>query len=186
MPLCLEIPAIDVDDVREGLKSIKGNSHGENHVEHDVVLSGAEQPYDARHAFQNKIYVFEKYEQTQTNHERDGKPYLFRPLLLCGVDSERRRISGQRGDENQSDQPHVPAHIKQAAGGEQEYPSSLVRQQPVQKDDDGKKNEKSDRIEIHFIFLPFSRAAANSAQKTPPPRYRLRTATRPSTTRKPH
>ena len=132
--LRLEIPAIDVDDIRQRLKRIKRDSDGQENIQGNIVYLSAEQPNHARQVLQQEIDVFEKDQNAQTKDDRYRKPQLLDLLFLRSGNQKRTEIRHQTRHEHEKTQPDVPAHIEKVRRGEKHYPTETMRKNPIQKD----------------------------------------------------
>ena len=144
-----EVPAVDVDDVGEGLEGVKGDADGQEDVQREAVDAHRKEIQKVDGALQEEIEIFEKDEDAEADDERRRQPELFDPLALRALDEERRRVGYARRPRDEKDEPCVPAHVEVIARREQPDPARLLRQQPIHDEHDGKIDEKVQGIEVH-------------------------------------
>lgn len=92
------------------------------------------------------------------------------------LDEQRARICDQDGKPDQDDVFGLPAHVKIHAAGQQSHPLDLLRQQKIQKRDDGEIDQKVDGIKLHGTKQISSRRQRSPRfhrQKNAPPKFSL-------------
>ena len=200
----LQIAAIDIDRIAEGLKRVEGDAGRQEHLEHErarLKTQTGQQPLDVLH---EKVEVLEESKQSQVAADAEsqeqflpgGKPH----------DSQATGIikNGGRGDENA--EPGMDVAIKDVAGRQQQQIlAGFAPHQPIGGQNDAQQHhvvetreghnpnpsarsrtaDKSERLGIRTPLFPSQPLQVNLISSTPggrisealkhqPPRGRMR------------
>ena len=133
MPLRHEPPAVNINDIAEGLKCVKRDARGQQ----------------KRHICAENPGIFEEAQTPDAQNCRTGQPELFGRLCFAFCDAQCRCIGSQRDTRQQRKCLRTAHSVKSEAGGQQQYPAPARRQHPMQGQYDRKKQHKSGCGEIH-------------------------------------
>ena len=130
--LRLHLAPVDIDHIAQGLEGIEGDAHRQQNLQRDRVQPDGKDPQQLHHTVREEIEVFEEKQQRQADAYGGHKNCFPRPRLLRLFQQDPGQIGNDGGRKNQHDIVRIPAHIKIAAGNQQQSPPVFVRQQPME------------------------------------------------------
>src|ERR1051325_7411493 len=142
------LPAIDLDRITHGLKSVEGQADRQNQVEIRNGVVPADGLCEGIQVAVGKIEVLEHRQHTHVGCNAESEQEC--ALLPFGLVNEN---AGHVIDENREcqdqDENGNEVHVENTTGEQKENPPQSMRKCEVEQGDDGKENKKSDRIEEH-------------------------------------
>jgi len=144
----LQHATINIERIRKGMESVKGNADREQNVEMRRLIDDADSREQPLEILKEEISVFEKTEHAQVHaHARDQPSFLVifgftylptEPEIHCGGRKQKRGKG------------RVPGAVKDVArDNEQIFPQLPTAEAPVESDDNYEKDNESERVKKH-------------------------------------
>ena len=164
MPLGREVAPPDVDQITQRLEGVKADADRQQQREGRRSERNPQQTEQPLQAVGGKVVVFEEKEHRKAERRPRHHHGLPCPAPAQMAQREGARPADQSGEEDQQDQPRVPAHKKVEAEGEQRRPPHPVGQQIIDNADNRQKDRITQRVEEHPCVPPYP---SSSASKPP-------------------
>ena len=147
----VDLAAIDIDGVGEGLEGVKGDADGEDDLKGEGTDLDAEGGKEGVEVGGEEVEVFEEAEEEQVGDDGEDEPGF--PVFegLTGQDLSFHAagtvIVDRGGEEKGEEEAPIPGAIEEATGGEEEAVLGLMAKAEVDQQDDGQEDEELKRIE---------------------------------------
>ena len=145
----LHLAPIDVDDVADALEGVEGDPDGQDHVEvkaQGVEARGLEQGIERAH---EEVAVLEVAEEEQVDEDAQGHPTLGLRGPAHAGDRRPQEPVGGAGQEEESQEPPVPAGVEEIARGQEEEVLAAPREERVHAQHEREKQPELKGVEEH-------------------------------------
>ena len=142
----VELAAVDVDGIREGLKCIKRYSDREDHTERPEVGVEVDDVEQVLEGGGKEVEVFEEGEQANIGGDAQGEIFAGFVVRFAGFGESLHAggavVIDASGEEEGDKEAPVPTGIEEAAGDQQEGVLAGMRQAIVDGENDRQKGRK--------------------------------------------
>gem|GEM_PF-4509977 len=97
----LQVPAVNVNGIGEGLKRVEADAHRQNHLQRRNVHRYARRSPRIDPAVDEEVAVFEVTQQSEVHQQRHSEPRLLGAFLLRSFDLQTDEVIHQGGKRNQ-------------------------------------------------------------------------------------
>ena len=149
----LEVAAVDVDGVGEGLEGVEGDANGQNDLQGGGVHGDAEAIPGGDPVLDEEVGVFEVREDAEVNGERDPQPSILSLPVIGLLDADADEIVDEGGEGDEPEEAPVPPSVEDVGGDQQKKvlrPQLAVRHEPIQPEDNRQKDQKLRAVEEHL------------------------------------
>ena len=150
----LEVAAVDVDGVGEGLKGVEGDADGQDDMQGGGVHGDTKRIPCGDPVLDEEVGVLEVSEDAEVDGEGDPEP-LFLPWLGVGLfDADANEEVDEGGEGDEPEEAPVPTSVEDVGGDQQQEvlrPPVAVRREPVQSEYNRQEGQKLRAVEEHFL-----------------------------------
>ena len=152
----LQVPAVNVNGIGEGLKRIKADAHRQNHLERRDVHRHARRRPRIDPAVDEEVAVLEVTQQSKVHQQRHPEPRLLGAFLLRSFDLQTDEVIHQGGKRNQPQKPPIPPPVKHIARDDEQHvlrPEIPLHDEPIQSEDDRQEEQEFRGVEEHGRWI---------------------------------
>jgi hypothetical protein len=142
------MPAIDLHDIAQALKCVKGEPDRQDDVERRVVELPAQEPCRAHKRASEKREIFENKKNQTRGNDTDQQQQRFCPTIDLLQVNSRCVIDDDRQSQDQ-DVDRDKRHVEHTARDKQQRSLPAAAERKIQGANDRKKQRELDRIEKH-------------------------------------
>ena len=145
----LQITAIDVDRVAEGLEGIEGNPHGQDDAQHDRIRRKTNGIRKGNKAVDEEAQVFEDAKQPEVGQQRNAQQQLAPAGVVFRPHPCPDQVVHQRREGDEPQEAPVPGPVKDVGGHQQHAVLRPMRQNRIKRKDTGKEDPELELAEKH-------------------------------------
>lgn len=148
----LDVPAVHVDAVAQGLERIETDAHRQQDVERGPVGLETDAAEQQGQIFRKKVVVFEDAEDREVQDDvANGHPPASLPVVSESAYEQAARVAEEGGQDDQKQKPHIPPAVKDIAGSYQKkiLPRQPFEYEPIKQEDYRQEEDEFQRIEKH-------------------------------------
>ena len=152
----LQVPAVNVNGIGEGLKRIEADAHRQDHLERRNVHRHARRSPRIDPAVDEEVAVLEVTQQSEVHQQRHPEPRLLGAFLLRSFDLQTDEVIHQGGKRNQPQKPPIPPPVKHIARDDEQHVLRLeiaLHDKPIQSEDDRQEEQEFRGVEKHDIKI---------------------------------